>query len=265
MHYAQKHWLSHFGIKSIAEDEMEGWVDFDLEFTARSREETLRLWLEFEPDDADLEHMTLEEVWAIWHIRMELRGSGGELDRLPERWQAIRDAERYQQSYEGGEKSALMQMLAACARTGMRIPKWAADALCDEVQSVGDHEKGTWDEVFGRPVPKGAHLSAMARRKRAYYAMLDKFRQLQVTLDLPLEDQHELGWGKIPGVAIDDTFFDELGSDIGVSRTVAKELYYEHKQYTHRVRESLKRAFASRDEEASECRENDRTSGNTDD
>jgi hypothetical protein len=254
MPFAQKSWLAHFGIPGISDDVIQGSVEFDFSLSVRSREEWLRLWLELEPDDSELASMTSEEVWAIWHTRLSLRGFDGPLDQLTERWGAIKASNILRQKFEAGDQLALFRMIYRCAKTGMRIPEWAATAFIDGHDAVVEfREKGSWDEAFGKPLPKGAHREAEARRIRAYHAMLDIFRKQTLEDVEPLADRNRSEWGKIPGVAVDDAFFDQLGEQIGVSRTVAKEIYYKHKKYTIEMNETFERIF----------RENAENSGNT--
>jgi len=59
----------------------------------------------------------------------------------------------YKAAYEDGEKAALIHAIWFCCRHGCKMPPWLRIAFLRADYDV----KKSWDEVFGSPIPKGAH------------------------------------------------------------------------------------------------------------
>ncbi len=95
---------------------------------------------------------------------------------------------------------------------GFSISPWAVTALEEACAMLfHQYQYRTWDDVFGPPFPKGAHLSAI------------RTKQLK---SIPI-------WGEIErqrtkfSAKLDAALFEEVGKQYGVGKTLCAELYYE--------------------------------------
>jgi hypothetical protein len=64
--------------------------------------------------------------------------------------------------YRAGQKDRLLEVIGISFIHGVLPPPWAREALNEAFQSTPN----SWDDVFGRPIPKGKSAKA-ARRERA--------------------------------------------------------------------------------------------------
>jgi hypothetical protein len=70
----------------------------------------------------------------------------------------------------------------------------------------------SWDEVFGRPLLKGKQLATEQRKLRLAGPIYQR-----------VYERH------MAGEPVTKALFDEVGKEVGVSGTVAAEIYYELK------------------------------------
>lgn len=68
--------------------------------------------------------------------------------------------------FNDGDPSATIHALRKCLSLRTPLPKWLCKALIQQTDKIMNYESRSWDEVFGRPVPKGAHLSALREQKK---------------------------------------------------------------------------------------------------
>jgi hypothetical protein len=59
--------------------------------------------------------------------------------------------------FDGGHKAALLMAIRYCCWMRRPLPEWARLAFLQAYDSGFDIK--SWDEVFGRPHPKGTHLA----------------------------------------------------------------------------------------------------------
>lgn len=114
--------------------------------------------------------------------------------------------------YEAGDKNALLGAIRICANHDLVMPEWLARAFIRGYDKVLNHKVGSWDDAFGRPLPKGKHLNA-ARKKREK----GPAAWLEVQRMVKEEDR-----------AIDDLLFEDVGKKLGLGKTLVSEFYYEH-------------------------------------
>ena len=81
-----------------------------------------------------------------------------------------------QQHYADGDRLALMRAIRLCLAAGIPVPKWAASAFGQAFDRVASKQAASWDEVFGRPWPKGLHLARARRDDRLKWRVWDTFR-----------------------------------------------------------------------------------------
>lgn len=80
-------------------------------------------------------------------------------------------------AYRKGDKSALLHAVLWCLIPPEKtIPKWARDGLRDAIFDtlIGEKHR-SWDEAFGKPHPKNAHLDpGRFKTKMAIYDAVKK-------------------------------------------------------------------------------------------
>lgn len=108
-----------------------------------------------------------------------------------------------------GDRNAVLGALRICANHGLPMPDWLARAFIQGYDLVLSRQTGSWDDAFGKPVPKGAHLAAMRKRRNKATAVWLEVRKL-----------HAEGW------PIDDGLFEKAGKRLGIGKTLAGEFYY---------------------------------------
>jgi hypothetical protein len=125
--------------------------------------------------------------------------------------------------YESGNKHALAELISMCATYGRVIPRWAGGEFYRAVRKVERLEVASWDEVFGRPLPKGKRLSA-ERRKRAMVSPV----------------MQGVARRCADGEVLSKELFVRVGKDVGASGTVVEEVYYAGmKKLIQGIRETL--------------------------
>jgi len=118
--------------------------------------------------------------------------------------------------FESGNKSALLHGLYVCLELRRPIPEWLQHAFLKVFESVERYEIRTWEQVFGKPVPKSTHLKP---RKRDAVLPL-----------IIIEQVEEL---KRAGNKVNKDLFTEVGKEWGINGTRAREIYY-HEQKRRR-------------------------------
>jgi hypothetical protein len=110
--------------------------------------------------------------------------------------------------YEQGDKFALLAAMRECAIHSMVMPDWLARGFISAYDSVGCCEVGSWDEAFGIPYRKGAHLLRMRQDR------INLFRVAR-----RINERHK------QGASLNRELFEEVGKELGVGRTKAEELW----------------------------------------
>jgi hypothetical protein len=126
------------------------------------------------------------------------------LPRLEERF-----LERLRQRFEAGDKAMLLYSLNHCLTNNLPIPPWLATAFREACEKGHRLKVKSWDEVFSPPLKKGQQIEA-ARRK------MEKAEPL---FDLISERRKA-------GASINKELFETVGKEVGLSGTVAEEIYY---------------------------------------
>lgn len=92
-------------------------------------------------------------------------------------------------------------------------PEWLAYAFNSRFDQVLGYHAGSWDDpaAFGAPIPKGAHLAALRKRRRLQWEVLSRISNIR---------QME------PQTALDKRLFARVGRELGLGKTLAEEYYY---------------------------------------
>jgi hypothetical protein len=115
----------------------------------------------------------------------------------------------FQEVVGADNKGAILDAIHWCLVNDRPVPGWAVAKFSDAYSAVIWHHHKSWDDVFGRPVKKGAQLAALRLKKRKGSSIAWKVRERHAA-----------------GVSITKELFDAIGAEEGVSGTVAAEIYY---------------------------------------
>jgi hypothetical protein len=113
------------------------------------------------------------------------------------------------QKIEGGNKTVLLKAMHECLLLRKPLPEWLRLAFVQAYQSAYPFEIRSWDEIFGAPHPKGAHL---------------KTRKQHFELEYPISSRLDELAAK--GETIDKWLFEKIGKEFGISGTTASTIYY---------------------------------------
>jgi hypothetical protein len=109
-----------------------------------------------------------------------------------------------EEKYRNGEKERLLSTIVLCVFFEMPVPAWARWALWD----VYTRKPKSWDDAFGRPVPKGESAGAARKRQElGYHIVLDVAKAAR---------------------PIDERLFREVGKRYNVSGGTASRIYYSY-------------------------------------
>jgi hypothetical protein len=113
--------------------------------------------------------------------------------------------------YARGNPLMLLIAVDACLRTGSKVPLWAAQKFCDQIDKWLRAQVKTLDEAFGVQRPAGKHFDRRKKREA-----LRPYIVLRV-LDL----------NKFQGVPIGGGLFEQVARELKVSAPYVSDVYYE--------------------------------------
>jgi hypothetical protein len=119
------------------------------------------------------------------------------------------EAALLRETYERGDKSALVKTILAAFVLREAVPDWAVEAFVDACDSVMTGHARSWDDVFGSPHPQGAHLYTIQKERRRFevYRLVREIHEKE-------------------GVPIDDGLFERVGRETGLGgKTAIADLY----------------------------------------
>ena len=120
-------------------------------------------------------------------------------------------------SFEAGDKSVLLWTINTCLELRRPIPEWLRAAFLEAYEAADRFEIRSWEEVFGRPVPKSTHLKPRKRDAALPLIILEHVEAL-----------------KRAGRKVDKDLFKEVGKEWGINATRASEIYYTERRRKHR-------------------------------
>lgn len=127
-------------------------------------------------------------------------------------WKAFRKLAACKDAFIKGDELELMRAIHICAKHGLAMPEWVSEAYSTAFDKIANADAKSWGAVFGSPYPKGAHLAAIRKKK---------LNMGKVWLEV------ECGLGMVPGTAIDERLFEQIGNKLGLGKTLVAEYYYE--------------------------------------
>ncbi|MHB1188753.1 hypothetical protein [Thiobacillus sp.] len=161
----------------------------------------------FDPWTAGLEEAQEEEK------RVSAERAAGPCSPVMQ-WGSASQINEWKQAVEAGDGYAVMACVSLCVTHGLIAPDWLAYAFNQKYYAVAACRAESWDDPksFGRPFPKGKHLSRMRQDKFGRFAVWN------AVCDTIKRD---------PDRAIDRGLFEEVGKSLGFGATRAERLYYE--------------------------------------
>jgi len=112
-------------------------------------------------------------------------------------------------SFEAGDKSTLLFAIYACLDLRRPLPEWVRVVFLNAYEAAERFEIRSWEEVFGRPVPKGTHLKPKKRDAGLPLIIIDAVETL-----------------KKAGRKTDKDLFKQVGKEWGINATRASDIYY---------------------------------------
>jgi hypothetical protein len=107
----------------------------------------------------------------------------------------------------GGDKRALIRTIAVCCKFNVKPPAWAREAIFKAWLSPPK----SWDDVFGRPLPKGKSIKAQQRRQRIAMQVIPRVKELHAKSE-----------------PIDIALFEKVAEEFGVKPGTARDIYYDN-------------------------------------
>jgi hypothetical protein len=112
--------------------------------------------------------------------------------------------------YEQGNKSELLRWMNWCFIANREVPSWIKEGISKAVNDADTYKIRTWNDVFGKPVPKGTHLKTARRNSEIEWDLFWRVCGLHKA-----------------GRPIDENLFEKVGKEFGIKKTLASKLYYE--------------------------------------
>jgi|SRR5215510_6269817 len=118
------------------------------------------------------------------------------------------------EKFEGGNKSALLYAIYHRLLMKRPLPEWLRLEFLHAYEAHARFEIRSWNEVFGRPVPKGTHLEIEKRNAELRPLIMERVQAL-----------------KAEGRPIDKSLFEKIGRGLcpPLKGTTVSELYYDER------------------------------------
>jgi hypothetical protein len=92
--------------------------------------------------------------------------------------------EQAERAYKAGNKSRILHGVVLCTAFGLdrrQWPQWLDRAFNDAYEAGISGAIASWDEVFGRPIPKGKRRKAYQLQRQLTLAIVHRVEQLHAT------------------------------------------------------------------------------------
>lgn len=134
------------------------------------------------------------------------RGSRGPLYQ----WIGMQELQQIENAYHDGTKAAVLEAIYTCSLNSLPIPEWCEIAYLKCFRAVRQYRAKSWDDVFGKPHPTGAHLAAKQEKREKQYLVYKRVKELSESKPLGGE------------------LFEAVGREFAIGgKTKVSEYYYE--------------------------------------
>lgn len=132
-------------------------------------------------------------------------------------WTALHAMERERARFEAGDRMAVLAAIRQCANHDLPLPAWAATAYITAYDRVLRCETASFDDAFGRPYPKGAHMHALRKQRALRLRVWNAVRRIRQS---------------DPATPINAILFERVGEAMRppIGKTLAETYYYEAKR-----------------------------------
>lgn len=186
----------------------------------------------------------VKKTWThdqAWAAQKKFRNNGGAFADPAgpfDQWVALSMLDSMKIAFEGGDSFTLMRAIRLCANHDLVMPDWVRRGFILAFDKVNGYRAKSWDEVFGKPLPKGANLNALRKkREKSILVWNEVHRRLHTN---KIWDKSSKTWK--PLVPIDDELFTEVGQQFGLGLTLTKEYYAHAKKRINRLPSNAKKA-----------------------
>lgn len=182
-------------------------------------------------DMGQLYAWSFDDAWAAqeeWHTS-GVSGRGPFI-----RWLGAQELKGLYDVYRTGNVKAIIEALFVCSLNSLPIPRWCEMAFLASYRKVRHYKAKSWDEVFGRPHPKGVHLDYKRMERDKSLFVYKRIREVNEK-GLFGRREEKIDWGiKVHGQyynpsAIGEKLFERVGKEFDISKTLAGEYYYNWK------------------------------------
>lgn len=128
---------------------------------------------------------------------------------------AKKNLEELYDNFRAGDKPALLEAMYGCIMYAIPLPLWCKKAFLSACREVYDYKAKSWEDVFGRPHPKGTHLATKREEREKSLLVYEEIRQIKK---------------ENPSIPIDGDLFERVGKKFGTGgKTKTEEWYYKQK------------------------------------
>ena len=159
-----------------------------------------------------------------WQVEQQTIGTDPEAEPSPHgpfwQWWALNRLDVLFERWRDNNGFALMEAVELCGRHGLVMPEWIADGFSEGFYKVVSLQAVTWDDAFGRPHPPEKQYKSQAADFRARWGVYAYIGMLRA-------DASDKG---VQPPALDDGFYEEVGTRFRMKKTKVKRLYKEAKE-----------------------------------
>ena len=131
------------------------------------------------------------------------------------RWLGASELRELYETYRSGDSTAIIEALYVCSLNSLPIPRWCEYSFLASYRKVRRYKAKGWNDVFGRPHPKGTHLET---KKQELEKSLLVYRRIK---NIKKED---------PSTPVDGALFERVGKEFAIGgKTLTEEYYYKWK------------------------------------
>jgi len=122
--------------------------------------------------------------------------------------------EVYESHFKYGDKFGLLRAVNVCALHDLPMPDWLKKAFTNAFDKVEELEVKKLEDAFGSPLKKGEHIAAVRKKRKLANLVFS-----------------EVGVAIRDWKPVDTALFEEIGSKLGLGKTLASDYYYEKLKY----------------------------------
>lgn len=157
----------------------------------------------------DLLKLTLEEALAM--------PQGHHHRSVIARWTGAQSLVELEKAHNETQNPAIiLEAIYHCTLNDFAIPEWCALAYLNAYRKVTHFKAKSWDDVFGRPHPKGTHLDARREELVQGHEVYRRINEIKAAE---------------PETPIDEYLFERVGRELAIGgKTKVAKIYYTFKE-----------------------------------